>query len=325
MTKKLTRRVVLGAPLAGAALAAAPALAASYPSRTITLVVPFSTGGGTDIVARIIAPKLAEVLKQSVIVENKPGASAIVGTEFVVHSPPNGYTLLVGPVGVVINDAIYKNLPYNVMTDLVPVTEIVTVPLFFIVKGSSPIKSMRDLVAYCKAHPKKATFASASGTFWLTAELFAQKAGIKLTRVAYKGAGGMTLAVTSGEVLFATPDAAAISGQIGTGSIRVLATTLPYRVPGFPNIPTMAEAGIPGVAVTNWNGLWAPAGTPPAIVEQLNRATRQVLAMPDVKDKLEKLHLIISDDSVADFKKVVEQNLNLWKDVAKSTGISVTL
>lgn len=325
MPGNITRRHVLAVPLAAAATGITPAFAATYPSRTISLVVPYSTGGGTDIIARIVAPGLAKRLKQSVIVENKPGASAIVGTEFVKNATPNGYTLLFAAVDMVISPAIYTNLPYNPAQDFVPITEIGSSPLFVIVKADSPIKSIHDLVAYAKANPKKANYASASGLFWLTSELFAQQTGMKLTRVPYKGAGGMTLAVTSGEVLFAIPSAPPVIGQARAGTIRVLATTAPTRMPAFPDVPTMAEAGVPGVAVEGWHGIWAPARTPQNVVDIIAKAAHETIHSPEVLDHLKKLNQGVVDSNPAAFKRMIASQTAMWKQVAEKAHISVKL
>ncbi len=326
MPTKLTRRLVIATPVVtAAALATRPLLAKSYPSRTITIVVPYGAGSGVDITARIIAPKLSEKLKQTVVVINKPGAGSMVGTEYASHAAPDGYTLLLSSVDMVVAPAIYKDLPYKPQRDFTPVTEIVTVPLFVIVKGDSAIKSIADLVAYVKAHPEKANYAASSGLFWTTTELFDLKTGIKATRVPYRDAGAMTLAVIAGQVLFGIPGAGPVIGNARAGTIRVLATTVSHRVPVFPNVPTLAELGISGIDVSGWHGIWAPAKTPPAIIEMLNHATREVLAAPDVRAKLQKLNLIIVGSSVSDFRREITSKLALWKEVAAKAHISVKL
>lgn len=325
MPSDITRRLVLSIPAAVATVALAPAQAATYPSRTTSLVVPYGTGGGTDIVARIIADGLGKTLKTSVIVENKPGASGIVGTEFVKKAAPNGYTLLFAAINMAISPAIFSNLPYDAARDFTPIAQIGTSPLFVIVKASSPIKSIHDLVAYAKAHPEKANFASASGVFWLASELFAQQTGMKLTRVPYKGAGAMALAVASGEVLFAIPSAPPVIGQAHAGAIRVLATTAPNRMAAFPNVPTMAEAGVPGVVVEGWHGIWAPSHTPQMVIDTIAKAVHEVLHMPEVEERLKKLNEDIANSTPDEFKKMIAAQTMQWKRVAKKAHISVKL
>lgn len=327
MAFNITRRnLVAAVPVAASAIfAAAPAWADDYPSRTIRLIVPYTTGGLIDLNARILAPHLSELLKQTVIVENKPGAGSIIGTQYVARSAPNGYTLLVGGIGGLVTEAIYSNLPFSFERDLVPISEIILSPNFVFVKGDSPIKSVHDLVAYCKANPNKATYATAAPIFWLLTELFAQKTGLTLTRVPYKGSGGADLAITSGEVLFAINSIAPMVGQVKSGAVRVLATTGSERLPAFPDVPTLAEAGVPGISVIDWTGLWAPAGTPPAIISRLNKVVGQILAMKDVQDHFSKLNLIPHSDSSADFKNTIGEEIKLWKDVARKTGINMKL
>jgi tripartite-type tricarboxylate transporter receptor subunit TctC len=325
MSASITRRVALS--LSAAMLASGGrALAADYPSRTITLIVPYSPGGGTDIAARLVAPGLSDVLKQSVVVVNKPGAGSIIGVDYVAKAAPDGYTLLfTASDGMVMDPAIYQNLPYDTVRDFAPITDIVTFPLFVIVKGDSPIKTLQDLVADIKAHPEKANYASSSSVFWLASELFAQQAGLQPTRVPYKGAGDMVLAVVSGQVLFAMPSPPPVIGQARSGNIRILATTAPQRLPDFPDVPTMAEAGVPGVSVVDWSGMWAPVNTPPAVIAILNKAIRQVLATPDLQAKAKQLNLGVAGDSVDATKQKMTSELSLWKGVAEKAHISMKL
>ncbi len=326
MPAKYTRRLIVAGPIAAAAgLVARSALAEGYPSRTITLVVPYGAGSGVDTTARIIAPGLGKYLKQSVVVINKPGAGAIVGTEYASHQAPDGYTLLLSSVDMVIGPAIYKKLPYDAERDFMPVAEIATVPLFVIVKGDSPIKTVPDLIAAIKAHPEKANYSSGSALFWVTTELFLLKAGIKATRVPYRDAGAMTLAVMGGEVLFAISGAGPVITNARSGSIRVLATTVPHRVPIFPDVPTLAEVGIPGIDVSGWHGIWAPAETSPQIIKTLNQAIRAILASPPVRTAMHNLNLIIVGNTTADFQKEITSKLALWKDLATKSNISEEL
>jgi tripartite-type tricarboxylate transporter receptor subunit TctC len=324
MSTLVTRRGVIS--LSAALLANSRVVAAEYPDRTITLIVPYSAGGGTDTAARLIAPPLADVLKQSVVVVNKPGAGSIIGAEYVAHAAPDGYTLLFNPSdGMVMDPAIYQNLPYNSVEDFAPVTDVVSYPLFVVVKGDSPIKSLRDLVDYAKAHPDQATYASASSVFWLATELFAQQAGITLTRVPYTGAGDMVMAVVSGQVLFSIPSPPPVIGQARSGNIRILATTAPQRLTNFPDVPTMAEAGVPGVSVTDWSGIWAPVGAPAAVIATLNGAVRKALASPELRARAAQLNLTIAGDTPDGVKQKMASELKLWKGVAQKANISMKL
>ncbi len=325
MSALLTRRTMLS--LSAAVLAdRGRALAADYPDRPISLIVPYSPGGGTDTAARLIAPGLAEALKQSVVVVNKPGAGSIIGAEYVAHAAPDGYTLLFNPSdGMVMDPAIYQNLPYNTVTDFAPIADIFSYPLFVIVKGDSPIKSIHDLIDYAKAHPAEANYASAASVFWLASELFAQQANVTLTHVPYQGAGDMVLAVVSGQVLFSIPSPPPVIGQARAGNIRILATTAPERLPNFPDVPTMAEAGVPGISVVDWSAIWAPANTPATVIGTVNKAVRQVLASPEVQTKAAQLTLSIAGNSADAIKQKMTSELALWKDVAEKAHISMKL
>jgi tripartite-type tricarboxylate transporter receptor subunit TctC len=327
MTDLISRRRALALSAASAAtLVGGRALAADYPNRTINLIVPYSPGGGTDIAARLVAPGLSEILKQSVVVMNRPGAGSIIGVQYVAHAAPDGYTLLFTACdGMVMDPAMYENLPYDTVKDFSPITDIVTFPLFVIVKGDSPFKTIHDLVEYVKAHPEKANYASSSSVFWLGTELFAQQTGMKLTRVPYKGAGDLVMAVMNEQVLFALPSPPPVIGQASAGAIRILATTAPERLPGMPDVPTMAEAGVPGVTVIDWSGMWAPANTPPDIIATLNKAVRQVLASPAMQAKAAQLNLGVAGSSVEAIKQKMLDDLKLWKTVAQKAHISVRL
>ena len=320
-----TRREFIVSTVAGAALAGDSARADTYPSRPIRLIVPYSPGGGGDIMARIFAPALGKILKQTVVIENKPGASAIIGTEIVAKAAPDGYTLLLTQNDPVINAAVYQNLPYDTLGDLTPISKLATFPFYLAVKADSPIKTVDDLVTFARAHPEKANFASTGSVFWLVCELFAQKTGLTLTRVTYRGGGAMVLAVISGQVLFTFAGAAPISGAASAGTIRVLASTASHRDPAFPDVPTFAEAGIPGMTILSWSSLWAPAKMPAAIVETVSHAARQAIAMPDVVAEMKRVKVDADGSTPEAFKRSFEAELAMWKEVAKKAGISAKL
>ncbi|HEY6831890.1 MAG TPA: tripartite tricarboxylate transporter substrate binding protein [Pseudolabrys sp.] len=328
MTGLISRRRALTLSAASVATFAGGgrAFSADYPTRAITLVVPYSPGGGTDVAGRLVAAELQQIFKQSVVVLNKSGGGSIIGTQFVARATPDGYTLLFTACdGMVMDPAIYQNLPYDAMKDFSPISDIVTFPLFVIVKGDSPFKTLRDLVDYVKANPSKANYASSSSVFWLASELFAQQAGVKATRVPYKGAGDMVLAVLQGEVLFALPSPPPVLGHATAGAIRILATTAPERLPGLPDIPTMAEAGVSGVTVTDWSGLWAPANTRSDIVAALNKAVCQALTSPGLKAKAAQLNLGVAGSTVDSIKHRMVDDLKQWQTVAQKANISVKL
>src|SRR4051812_5097384 len=240
-----------------------------YPTRASHVVVGFTPGGGNDIIARIVGQKLSESLGQPVIIENKPGAGAILATEYVARSAPDGYTLLVGASGaMVINPAVYEKLNYDTMRDFKAVSALGSFPLILIVNAKSPFKSLADLVAYAKANPDKANYSSSSAAFQLATELFKQKTGVPMQMIPYKGANDSVTAVISGEVTATIADAGPVTSQVTGGTARALAVAAPKRAESLPDVPTLKEAGA-DVEAGLWSGIFVPAATPPRNVAQL--------------------------------------------------------
>ena len=242
---------------------AAPALAqedpSKYPSRPIHIIVGFAAGGGNDIIARVFGQKLSESLGQPVIVENKPGGGAIVATEYVAKSQPDGYTLLMSASGISINPAVYAKLPYDAINDFVAVSELASFPLIMIVNGASPIKSVAELVTYAKANPDKTNYASSSASFQLVTELFKQKTGAPMQVIPYKSANESVLAVISGQVTTTIADAGPVLPQVKSGTVRALAVAAPKRMEDLPDVPTLKEAGADVDAVL-WSGIFVAKG-----------------------------------------------------------------
>jgi tripartite-type tricarboxylate transporter receptor subunit TctC len=235
-----------------------------YPTRAIHIVVGFTPGGGNDIIARIVGQKLSESLGQPVIIDNKPGGGAIVATEYVAKSAPDGYTLLVGASGAMaINPAVYVKLSYDPIRDFVPISELGSFPLILIVNASSPIRSVAELVAFAKSNPDKTNYSSSSAAFQLVTELFKQKTGAPMQEIPYKGANDSVMAVISGQVTATIADAGPVSSQVRGGQVRALAVAAPNRTEDLPDVPTMKEAGADVDAVL-WSGIFAPRQTPPA-------------------------------------------------------------
>jgi len=306
-------------------LAAGPVAAeddAKYPTRPIHIVVGFAAGGGNDIIARIYAQKLSENLGQPVIVENKPGAGAIVGTEYVAKSAPDGYTLLVGSSGMAINQSIYTKLPYDSERDFVAISELVTFPLILIVSASSPIKSVADLVAYAKANPDKANYASSSASFQLVSELFKQKTGATMQAIPYKSANEMVLAVISGQVVTAFADAGPVLPQVKAGTVRALAVAAPRRSDDFPDVPALKELGA-DVDGTLWTAVFAPKKTPPEIARKLEREFIRISRMPDVVARLKALGIDVVGNSTDEFTRILSADIARWGDVARSANIKI--
>jgi tripartite-type tricarboxylate transporter receptor subunit TctC len=310
----------------GWSVLAAPALAqedpSKYPSRAIHIIVGFAAGGGNDIIARVFGQKLSESLGQPVIVENKPGGGAIVATEYVAKSQPDGYTLLMSASGISINPAVYAKLPYDAIGDFVAVSELASFPLIMIVNASSPIKSAAELVTYAKANPDKMNYASSSASFQLVTELFKQKTGAPMQEIPYKGAADSVMAVISGQVTATIADAGPVSAQIKGGQVRALAVAAPKRTADLPDVPTMKEAGADVEAVL-WSGLFTPKNTPPAIVKKLESELMRIARLPDVVEKLKPLGIDPVGNSSDQFAAVMASDIARWTAVAKAANIKI--
>lgn len=294
-----------------------------YPTRPIRIVVGFTAGGGNDIIARVVGQKLSEGLGQPVIIENKPGAGAILATEFVARSAPDGYTLLVGASGAMtINPAVHEKLSYDTLRDFVPVSELAAFPLILIVNASSPFKSLADLVAYAKANPDKANYSSSSAAFQLATELFKQKTGAPMQMIPYKGANDSVTAVISGEVTATIADAGPVTSQVNGGLARALAVATPKRMDTLPDVPTMKEAGADVEAVL-WSGIFVPAATPPEIVRKLEAEFVRIARLPDVISRLKLLNIDSVGNSSEEFSRIIAADLERWKAVARAANIKI--
>jgi tripartite-type tricarboxylate transporter receptor subunit TctC len=263
------------------------AQAQQFPTKPVTLLVPWSAGGGIDSLARILGQYLAAAWGQQVIVLNKPGANAIIGTEFVVRSAPDGYTLLVSDLGLVNNSSLYRKLPYDPFKDLVPVGGLVSNTHALVAGPSLSIKNVPELIALAKEKPGKLTYASfgLGSSAHLTIELFQAMAGVKLLHVPYKGSAPALTDVAAGHVDIMSSTIRSVLPNLRPDMMRMLAVSSAQRTPRFPDVPTIAEAGLPGFEVTTWAGLNAPAGTPRAIIDTINTAVRRILADPAFREK----------------------------------------
>jgi tripartite-type tricarboxylate transporter receptor subunit TctC len=312
--------LLLATVTANAALAQEDA--SKYPSRTIRIVVGFAAGGGNDVIARIYAQKLSEDLGQPVIVENKPGAGAILAAEYVSKAAPDGYTLLVGATGMAINQSLYAKLPYDSVRDFVAISELASFPLIMVVNSSSPIKSVADLVSYAKANADKMNYSSSSATFQLVTELFKQKTGAPMQMIPYKSANEMVLAVVSGQVTTTVADTGPVSPQIKAGTVRGLAVTSPKRIADFPDLPTMKEAGA-DVEAMIWTGIFAPKATPPAIVKKLEAEFMKIAKLPEVSTRLKAVGVEAVGTSTDEFTKILQSDINRWGEVVKASNIKI--
>ena len=316
-------RFALGALLA---LVVTTASAQAYPTKPIRLVVPFPPGGATDILARDVAQKLTEAWGQQVIVDNRPGAGGNIGSELVAKSAPDGYTLEMGTVGThAINASLYAKMPYDHVKDFVPVILVAGVPNVLVVNPAVPANSVAELIAYAKANPGKLNFASSgNGTsIHLSGELFKFMAGVQMTHVPYKGSAPALQDLIGGQVQLMFDNLPPSLPQIKAGKLRALAVTSLARAPALPDVPTMAEAGLPGYEASSWFGVLAPAGTPPAIVTKLNAEIARWLATPEAKEKLSKQGANAAGGTPEDFAKHIAAETAKWAKVVKDSGAKI--
>jgi tripartite-type tricarboxylate transporter receptor subunit TctC len=313
----------LATALMGCALSTALAQnpAASYPSKPIRIIVGYTPGGANDILARLVGQKMSESFGQQVIVENRPSAGAIIGTDAVAKAAPDGYTLTMGASGpIVFNPSLYAKLPYDAMRDLAPVSMVGSFPLILVVQASGPLRSVSDLAAYSKANPSKSNYGSSAASFRLATELLKNKAGMVAEHIPYKGSAPAVQAVVSGEVLMTLVDSGPAAGGIKGGLLRGLAVTSGKRMPLLPDIPTMAEQGV-DLQITLWCGLLAPAGTPPAIIRKLQTEVARIVKMPDVRERMLQLGIEPEGSTPEEFARVIATEVPLWQGVAKANNI----
>jgi len=313
----------LVAVVAVVAAFAVPAQAQNqYPSKPIRVIVGYSAGGGNDLIVRALAPKLTEALGQPIVVENKPGAQSIIAAEFVAKSAPDGYTILIGPSGpMTINPATYSKLPYDAQKDFAPIAMICSFPLVVAVDPKLPINNIKDLVAYAKANPGKANYASSAGIFQITTELFKQKTGAQFVMIPYKGSGDSVQAVVAGQVTVTFVDPAPVTGALKAGTVRGLAVTSAKRHPSWPDIPTFNELGMPDLEVPVWSAFFAPAGTPAAVIERLNKATLRAIQDPEIRTRFAAMGLQPEGGTPQELAQTVARDIKKWSAVAKAANI----
>jgi len=323
MMKQLKRLAQFGL-FAMLCTVAGGATAQAFPSHPVRLVVPYPPGGGADAFARLLGQKLSESMGQSFVVENKPGANGNIGSDLVAKAAPDGYTLLVNTIGLVLSQSIYKSLPFNVLNDFTPVVLVAEVPHVLIVHPSVKANSVQELVALAKAEPGKLDFASVGtgSPFQMAAELFMSMANVKMQEIPYQGGGPAVTSVIAGTTPVTFANFLAALPQVNAGKVRALAVTGMKRTPAAPDIPTLNESGVPGYDFSAWLGIWAPRGTPKAIVDKLNAEVVKILKSPDVRARLEKEGATIVGSSPADFDAYIRREHAKWDKVVKDAGIS---
>jgi tripartite-type tricarboxylate transporter receptor subunit TctC len=297
---------------------------ADFPTKPVRVIVPVAAGGPTDIVARMLGENLSKIWGQQVVVENKPGAGTNIGNEYVARSDPDGYTILFGTASLAVNTSLYRSLSYDPIADFAPVSLVTELAYFVFVPNSSPAHSIKEFIDYAKSRPGKLTIASpGTGSAPFLAEmLFLQMAGIEMTHVPYRGASPAFADLIPGRI-----DCYFGSGTLlsyaRSGQVRVLASTGAKREAAAPDVPTVAEAAVPGYEVTAWQALFVPAKTPPDIVRKISADTNKALADPATKDKLAQSGYLAEGSSPAALEKLLKAEISRWSHVIKSVGIKI--
>jgi tripartite-type tricarboxylate transporter receptor subunit TctC len=298
--------------------------AANYPSKTIKIVVGFAAGGGNDIIARIIGQKLQDGLGQTVIIENKVGAGGSLAALSVMAAPPDGYTLLVGASGAMsIIPAISVRPPYATLKDFAPISNLASFPLILSVNPSDPAKDVRELVTWMKANPDKANYATSSSAFTLATELFKLRTGAPATGIPYKSSNEMLVSVIARQSLFTITDPPPTTPQVKAGQVRALAVTSDKRLEDLPDVPTMAEAGVSGMEVGLWSGVFAPAATPPGIVRKLEAELRKIMQTADVKEKFKAMATPTVGSTAAEFTRLIDTETKMWAEVGRAANVKL--
>ncbi|MGJ7579550.1 tripartite tricarboxylate transporter substrate binding protein [Variovorax sp. RHLX14] len=301
------------------------AQAQGYPTKPVKLVVPYPPGGPTDIVARLVAQKLSEQMGQPVVIDNRPGAGGNPGAEMVARSAADGYTLVVATTAHAINPSLFKNLGYSLSKDFVPISQLTSGPLVIVANPGLPANDVAELIALAKSKPGELNFASSGNgqSTHLSAELFASMAGVKMNHIPYKGSAPALTDTMGGQTQLMFDTMLSAMPHVKAGKLKALAVTSGTRSPVAPDLPTVAESGLSGYEAIAWNGLLAPAGTPPEVVSRLSAELKKVLASPDVKDKFEAQGFAASWNTPADFGRFLTAEVEKWGRVVKISGAKV--
>ena len=303
----------------------APANAQSYPNKPVRVVVPYPPGGPTDIVARVLFQQVSEATGQQFLVDNRAGAGGNIGAEIVAKSPADGYTLLIGTTAHAINMSLFKNLSYDVQKDFAPVSLLTQGPLVLVAHPQFPANSIKEVIELAKSKSGGLNFASSGNgqSTHLSAELFNTMAGIKMSHVPYKGSAPALTDVMSGQVDVMFDTTLSAMPFVKAGKLKALGLTSPVRSPAAPDVPTIAESGLPGYEVFAWNGVFVPAGTPKAIIQQLNDQIRKALLLPQVKDKFSAQGFAASWNSPENFGVFVKNEVDKWTRTVKASGATL--
>ena len=321
----LLRQIVPLLALAGAVIASAQAaMADDYPSRAVKIIVPFGAGGPTDVYTRAIAEELRKSLHQPFIMENRPGAGTTIGTDVVAKSQPDGYTLLMVSGTQTVNETLYAHKPYQLMRDLVPIAPLIDTDLVLVVHPSVPAKTPGELLALARAKPGTLNYGSSGpgSNYHMAGELLKNLTGVDIVHVPYKGSTGARNDILSGQIQILFDSVPTMAPQIKAGMVRALGTSGKMRSPILPDVPTMAEAGVPGFNATLWVGFMAPAGTPKPIIDKLHDEITNILRRPDIKQAWEKTGATPIVMTQPEFKSFMETQVAKWADVIKTNHIA---
>lgn len=311
--------------VAAFATVAGCACAQSWPVKPIRFIVPWPPGGGADVLARLLSPKLSEALGRNFIIENRPGAAGNIGTEIAARAPADGYTVVFAYSGThAINPSLYRQMPFKA-SDFAPISWLSQVPQVVVVHPTVPVKNIKDLIALARARPGQVTYASSGNgaVNHLAGELFNSMAGVKMVHIPYKGGAAASLAVLSGETPVILGEPAGVVPHISAGKLRAIAVTSARRSLGMPNLPTVIETGLPGYDVTSWNGVLTPAGTPPDILSRLNAEFVKAVRAPDLRDKLLAQGFEPVGSTGDEFAEHIRSETAKWGKVVKATGMTI--
>jgi tripartite-type tricarboxylate transporter receptor subunit TctC len=311
-----------GVLLVSAAMLPGPLLSQGFPSKPVRIISPYPPGGGNDTLARTLQPKLSEGLRQQVIVDNRPGANTIIGTELAARSAPDGYTMVLVPNSHTSNPYLYPKLPYDAVKDFTPISIVGTSPLVLAMHPSVPVKDVRSLIALAKARPGELAFATSGigSVGHMAGSLFEMSTGVKLQHIPYKGTAPMLIDVISGQVAFTFSSALGVVQHLRAGRLRAIAVTPDKRTPALPDLPTIAEAGVPGYAFVLWYGLLAPAGTPTEVVTRLNAEVVKAAQDTDVRTRLANQGVGAVGSSAAQFAQLIASDLKKYSTLVKASG-----
>lgn len=328
-SKTFTRRTGIKTLAAAALLVTGmgSALAqADFPSKPLTMIVPFSAGGTTDILARIVGQALGQELGESIIIENKPGAGGNIGAQQAARAKADGYTLFMGTVGThAINQSLYKKLPYDPLKDFTPLSRVATVPNLLVAHPSRPYKTVQEMIAYAKANPGDVTYGSpgSGASPHVSGALFQSMTGAELTHIPYKGSAPAVSDLLGNQIAVIFDNMPSAIQHVRSGKLRPIAVTTAKRSPELPDVPTIAEAGVPGYEATSWFGLWAPAGTPAPVLDKLHSALTKVLQDPAVVKKIADQGGEVVIDTPAEFEAFIQSEAAKWGKVVKESGAEV--